>query len=95
MLSSLIPCMPVQRIVTHPSRELGHADVSSMSCTSIPNALRSLIILCLAVNCEANPSFQPLASGGNGGLVQYWYVGYDPVQDVIIVAHEGTNSRNL
>ncbi|KZV71520.1 lipase [Peniophora sp. CONT] len=34
-------------------------------------------------------------SGGNGGLVQYWYVGYDPTQDVIIVAHEGTNSKNL
>ncbi|VDC00935.1 unnamed protein product [Peniophora sp. CBMAI 1063] len=47
------------------------------------------------LNCEANPDFQPLASGGNGGLIQYWYVGYDPAQDAIIVAHEGTNSGNL
>jgi len=27
--------------------------------------------------CNGNPGFKPIASGGNGGSVQYWFVGYD------------------
>ncbi|KAI0034463.1 lipase class 3 family protein [Vararia minispora EC-137] len=46
-------------------------------------------------NCDANPGFQPTASGGNDGTVQYWYVGYDPTLDKVIVAHQGTDSDNL
>lgn len=29
-------------------------------------------------SCSSNPRFVPIASGGDGALVQYWYVGYDP-----------------
>ncbi|TFY56696.1 hypothetical protein EVG20_g8828 [Dentipellis fragilis] len=46
-------------------------------------------------NCDANPGFQPLASGGNDGTVQYWYVGFDPALNTVIVAHQGTDSKNL
>ncbi|KAI0058955.1 lipase [Artomyces pyxidatus] len=46
-------------------------------------------------NCDANPGFQPFATGGNDGTVQYWYVGYDPALDTVIVAHQGTDSTNL
>ena len=31
----------------------------------------------LTVDCDANPAFHPVAAGGDGGKVQYWYVGYD------------------
>lgn len=46
-------------------------------------------------NCQANPNFHPIASGGDGDAVQYWYVGYDPILDTVIVAHQGTNTSNL
>ncbi|KAK7437371.1 hypothetical protein VKT23_018616 [Stygiomarasmius scandens] len=46
-------------------------------------------------NCDANPSFEPIASGGNGGTEQFWYVGYDPTLDTVIVAHQGTDTSML
>ncbi|KAF8258663.1 lipase class 3 family protein [Lactarius quietus] len=42
-------------------------------------------------NCEANSDFEPVASGGNGAQTQYWYVGFSPSQNTVIVAHQGTN----
>ncbi|KAJ6485728.1 Alpha/Beta hydrolase protein [Mycena sanguinolenta] len=41
-------------------------------------------------NCLANPDFEPVASGGDGDSVQYWFVGYSPSLKSVIVAHEGT-----
>ncbi|KAK0462403.1 alpha/beta-hydrolase [Desarmillaria tabescens] len=46
-------------------------------------------------NCEANSAFEPVASGGNGDSVQYWYVGYDPDLETVIVAHQGTDTSKL
>ncbi|KAH9169449.1 lipase, partial [Lactarius sanguifluus] len=46
-------------------------------------------------NCEANPDFQPVASGGDGGGTQYWYVGYSPSQNTVIVAHQGTDTSEF
>ncbi|KAH7908319.1 Alpha/Beta hydrolase protein [Hygrophoropsis aurantiaca] len=46
-------------------------------------------------NCEANPTFEPVASGGNGDSIQYWYVGYDPTLDTVIVSHQGTNPEEM
>ncbi|KAJ8518455.1 hypothetical protein ONZ45_g4465 [Pleurotus djamor] len=40
-------------------------------------------------NCKANPQFKPVASGGNGNDAQFWYAGYDPTLDSVIVAHQG------
>ncbi|KAH7881944.1 Alpha/Beta hydrolase protein [Phlebopus sp. FC_14] len=42
-------------------------------------------------NCQANAAFEPVASGGDGAVVQYWFVGYDPNLDTVIVSHQGTN----
>ncbi|PIL24821.1 hypothetical protein GSI_12707 [Ganoderma sinense ZZ0214-1] len=42
-------------------------------------------------NCGKNPSFQPIASGGDGVMVQYWFVGYDPSLESVVVAVQGTN----
>jgi len=45
--------------------------------------------------CDASPSFTPIAAGGDGSSVQYWYVGYDSNLQKVIVAHQGTNPKNL
>ncbi|RXW22370.1 hypothetical protein EST38_g3495 [Candolleomyces aberdarensis] len=45
--------------------------------------------------CTSNPSFVPIASGGNGASVQYWFVGYDPTLKSIIVGYQGTDSSKI
>lgn len=60
-----------------------------VSMCSFFNPVLKIILLSLA-NCEANPTFKPFASGGNGDTVQYWFVGYDPVLDTVMVVHQGT-----
>jgi len=47
------------------------------------------------VNCQANPSFVPTASGGNGDDDQFWFVGYDPTLDTVIVSHQGTDPEEI
>ncbi|KAJ7577990.1 Alpha/Beta hydrolase protein [Mycena floridula] len=46
-------------------------------------------------NCNANPTFKPIASGGNGASVQFWYVGFDPTLNTIIVGHQGTDASKI
>ncbi|OCH96309.1 lipase [Obba rivulosa] len=46
-------------------------------------------------NCEANPGFQPTASGGDGDDTQFWYVGYDPSLRTVIVSHQGTDPSEI
>ncbi|KAF9269338.1 alpha/beta-hydrolase [Marasmius fiardii PR-910] len=46
-------------------------------------------------NCQANPTFKPVASGGDGDAVQFWYVGYDPTLDTVIVGHQGTDFSKI
>ncbi|KAJ7577987.1 Alpha/Beta hydrolase protein [Mycena floridula] len=46
-------------------------------------------------NCNANPTFKPIASGGNGDSVQFWYVGFDPTLNTIIVGHQGTDTSEI
>ncbi|KAI1790283.1 lipase [Ganoderma leucocontextum] len=41
-------------------------------------------------NCQANPSFKPVASGGDGVVVQFWFVGYDPTLKTVVVSIQGT-----
>jgi len=45
--------------------------------------------------CAANPDFIPEATGGNGNSVQFWYVGFSPSQETVIVAHQGTNKSSI
>ncbi|KAK0188444.1 alpha/beta-hydrolase [Armillaria mellea] len=47
------------------------------------------------VSCQANPGFKPVASGGDGDDVQFWYVGYDPSLNTIIVGHQGTDTTKI
>ncbi|GBE86678.1 hypothetical protein SCP_0905580 [Sparassis crispa] len=50
-----------------------------------------LAVWACGVNCQAVPQFEPVAAGGDGNLVQYWYVGFDPTLDSVIMAHQGTD----
>ncbi|TDL25796.1 lipase [Rickenella mellea] len=43
-------------------------------------------------NCQANAGFQPQASGGDGSTTQFWYVGYSPGLNTVVVAHQGTDT---
>ncbi|KAF9269337.1 lipase [Marasmius fiardii PR-910] len=46
-------------------------------------------------NCQSNPTFKPVASGGDGDAVQFWYVGYDPTLKTVIVGHQGTDFSKI
>ncbi|KAH9074973.1 lipase class 3 family protein [Lactarius deliciosus] len=46
-------------------------------------------------NCEANPDFRSMASGGDGDGTQFWYVGFSPSQKTVVVAHQGTATNKL
>ncbi|PMD22514.1 lipase [Hyaloscypha hepaticicola] len=46
-------------------------------------------------NCNANPGFHTVASGGDGDNIQYWFVGYSTTLGEIIVSHQGTNPNDL
>ncbi|KAH6915724.1 lipase [Coprinopsis sp. MPI-PUGE-AT-0042] len=46
-------------------------------------------------NCQANPRFVPIASGGDGALTQYWFVGFDPALATIIVGYQGTDAEKI
>ncbi|KAF5352567.1 hypothetical protein D9756_006170 [Leucocoprinus leucothites] len=46
-------------------------------------------------NCAANSDFIPVASGGDGSSIQFWYVGYSPSQETVVVAHQGTDTSHI
>ncbi|KAI0792242.1 lipase [Abortiporus biennis] len=46
-------------------------------------------------NCQANPTFKPVASGGDGDDVQFWFVGFDPTLKTVIVSHQGTDTSQI
>ncbi|EGN98358.1 hypothetical protein SERLA73DRAFT_161166 [Serpula lacrymans var. lacrymans S7.3] len=41
--------------------------------------------------CQAVPGFQVSLTGGDGNDIQYYYVGYWPDQNAVVVAHQGTD----
>lgn len=53
------------------------------------------LIFTISANCQANPSFIPVASGGDGDGVQFWFVGYDPTLKSVIVSHQGTDASEM
>ncbi|TEB33257.1 lipase [Coprinellus micaceus] len=46
-------------------------------------------------NCLANPAFQPVAAGGDGNDIQFWFVGIDPTLKTVVVAHQGTDPKKI
>jgi hypothetical protein len=53
------------------------------------------VLIMSAANCQANPGFVPIATGGDGSSVQYWFVGYNPSSQEVIVSHQGTDPSQL
>lgn len=47
------------------------------------------------INCDANTAFQPMAAGGDGSAIQFWYVGIDPSLKTVIVGHQGTDPNKI
>ncbi|KAH9887337.1 alpha/beta-hydrolase [Cubamyces lactineus] len=41
--------------------------------------------------CSANSGFQTALTGGDGNAVQYYFVGYWPSQNAVVIAHQGTD----
>jgi hypothetical protein len=46
-------------------------------------------------SCQENPGFIPVETGGDGVVSQFWYVGYDPSLQTVIVAHQGTDASDI
>ncbi|KAH7087903.1 Alpha/Beta hydrolase protein [Auriculariales sp. MPI-PUGE-AT-0066] len=46
-------------------------------------------------NCNALSGFVPTASGGDGASIQYWYVGYYPTLNTVIVGYQGTEASKV
>jgi len=55
----------------------------------------TIITWTCGANCDANPGFRPVASGGDGSDVQFWFVGFDPSLSTVIVSHQGTNPSQI
>ncbi|KIM31208.1 hypothetical protein M408DRAFT_15075 [Serendipita vermifera MAFF 305830] len=45
--------------------------------------------------CKQLSGFKPVASGGDGGVVQYWFVGYYPATSSIVVVYQGTDPNKI
>ncbi|KIK93724.1 hypothetical protein PAXRUDRAFT_33881 [Paxillus rubicundulus Ve08.2h10] len=45
--------------------------------------------------CQAVPGFKVSLTGGDGNSIQYYYVGYWPSENSVVVAHQGTDPAQL
>ncbi|KAJ3571300.1 hypothetical protein NP233_g3843 [Leucocoprinus birnbaumii] len=62
---------------------------------AVPGCGVSSILAWNCAKCSSNPQFTPVAAGGDGGAVQFWYVGYDPTLDTVIVSFQGTDAEKM
>jgi len=46
-------------------------------------------------SCNANPGFIPVAAGGDGSDTQFYFVGYDPSLETVIVSHQGSDFAKI
>ncbi|KAH8833451.1 alpha/beta-hydrolase [Flagelloscypha sp. PMI_526] len=42
-------------------------------------------------HCDAHPGFNTTAAGGDGGEIPFWFVGFDPDLQAVMVGHQGTD----
>ncbi|KAI9440889.1 lipase class 3 family protein [Lactarius indigo] len=97
VFAGLVHGSPVKRQATPP---LSSGQISSFApfthfaSTAYCNPSTTINWSC-GSNCQANSDFQPVASGGDGDGTQYWYVGFSPSHNNVIVAHQGTTPDHL
>ncbi|KAH9479278.1 Lipase [Psilocybe cubensis] len=92
--------MPLRRSSTTSFSTLSASQISSFKPFSFYAAMAycqpsQILDLSCGQNCDANPTFQPIASGGDGVDVQFWYVGVDPTLETVIVGHQGTDPSKI
>ncbi|KAH9851329.1 alpha/beta-hydrolase [Lenzites betulinus] len=46
-------------------------------------------------SCNALPNVKVLTAGGDGGSIPNYFIAHDPDADTIVVAHQGTDPKNL
>ncbi|KAI0339395.1 lipase [Trametopsis cervina] len=94
-VTSAFPLQPRQSITSlTPSQIASFKPYTHYASTAYCSPASTLTWTCGA-NCEANPAFVPVASGGDGTDVQFWYVGFDPSLNTVIVAHQGTDPSSF
>ncbi|TFK69119.1 alpha/beta-hydrolase [Pluteus cervinus] len=95
-----VPALFETRQTTSTPRALGSSAIASYT----PFAYYASAAYCnpastktwtCGINCNNNSAFKPYASGGDGGLVQYWFVGYDTALQTAIVSYEGTDTSKI
>ncbi|KAI9458353.1 lipase class 3 family protein [Lactarius psammicola] len=97
VLAGLVQAAAVKR---QSITSLGSSQISSLApfthfaSTAYCNPSATISWSCGA-NCGANADFEPVASGGDGSGTQYWYVGFSPSQNTVIVAHQGTDTSQF
>jgi hypothetical protein len=55
--------------------------------STLAPSLTALTTRSSTVKCSANSGFVPIASGGDGAIIQHWYVGWDASLQVGFVFH--------
>ncbi|QRW16974.1 Lipase (class 3) [Rhizoctonia solani] len=50
---------------------------------------------CKSCQADSIKDFQVYKSGGDGGVVQYWYVGWWPSQNSVVVGRQGTDTDKI
>ncbi|PBK94361.1 lipase [Armillaria gallica] len=89
LIASLASASPLQLSVLERRQS-----VTTLTSAQV-SAFKPYTFYASAAPCQANPGFKPVASGGDGGVVQFWYVGYDLNLDTIIVGHQGTDTSKI
>ncbi|KAF5362154.1 hypothetical protein D9756_002150 [Leucocoprinus leucothites] len=62
---------------------------------AVPQCKPTTLLAWNCTKCLSNPQFTPVTVGGDGDVVQVWFVGYDPTLDSVIVSFQGTDISKL
>ncbi|TEB21978.1 lipase [Coprinellus micaceus] len=92
----LVPVLEArQSITTLSATEVtGYKPYSWYAATAYCPPAKTLAWNC-GTKCTSNSGFAPIASGGDGAVTQYWYVGWDVALKTIIVGFQGTDPSKI
>ncbi|KAF9466209.1 lipase [Collybia nuda] len=95
LVSAAPPLVPRQSITTLTAAQVAaFRPYTWYASTAGCNPANTLAWNC-GTNCNANPTFKPVASGGDGSSTQFWYVGYDPALKTVVVGYQGTDVSKI
>jgi len=96
LLASIVNAVPQKRSITplSPSEISSFKPFTYFASAAYCNPKQTINWSCDGI-CKANSDFMPVASGGDGNAVQFWYVGFSPSQKTVVVAHQGTQPSQI